>query len=37
VKRVLATVEMGDQKIDVRLILNDLTPKGMGLFSYNSL
>jgi Tfp pilus assembly protein PilZ len=35
VKRVLATVELGDQKIDVRLILNDLTPKGMGLFSSN--
>jgi hypothetical protein len=33
IKRVLGTVEMGDQKIDVRLILNDLTPKGMGLFS----
>jgi Tfp pilus assembly protein PilZ len=33
IKRVHATVEIGDQKIDVRLILNDLTPKGMGLFS----
>ena len=33
IKRVLATVELGDQKIDVRLILNDLTPRGMGLFS----
>jgi hypothetical protein len=35
VKRVLATVQLGEEKIDVRLILNDLTPKGMGLFSSN--